>query len=66
MGLILGNSKNLYRHLRNRGVIVVVWVLNEESEFIEALEYAPEIDGIMTDCPTKLKEFALSYSRLLA
>ena len=58
MAALIRNSKNLYRHLRKRGVIVVVWVLNEESEFEEALDYAPEIDGIMTDCPTKLKEFA--------
>ena len=29
-GALIRNSKNLYRHLRKRGVIVVVWVLNEE------------------------------------
>ena len=30
---MLRNSKNLYRHLRSRGVLVVVWVLNEQEEF---------------------------------
>jgi hypothetical protein len=34
-----------------------VWVLNEAEEYEEALGYMPEIDGIMTDCPTKLKQF---------
>lgn len=51
------NSKCLYAHLRSRGVLVVVWVLNEEEEFEESLSFAPEIDGVMTDCPTKLKNF---------
>jgi len=55
--IMLVNSKNLYRHLRKREVIVIVWVLNHESEWEEALTYAPEIDGMMTDCPTKLKAF---------
>eukprot|EP00347_Sterkiella_histriomuscorum_P004184 403361426 len=62
MGVLIGNSKNLYRHLRKRGVIVVVWVLNEESEFQEALDYAPEIDGVMTDSPQKLREFVEKYN----
>ena len=51
------NSKYLYKHLRNRGCIVVVWVLNEEEEFEEALLFGEDIDGVMTDCPTKLKEY---------
>ena len=38
--------------------MVVVWVLNEEEEFDEAWDvYGDSIDGMMTDCPTKLKEF---------
>ena len=54
----LRNSKNLYKHLRQRGVLVIVWVLNEDEEFLEAMEtYGPEIDGMMTDCPSKLKSF---------
>lgn len=31
--MMLLNSKNLYNHLRKRGVLVVVWVLNEDEEF---------------------------------
>jgi glycerophosphoryl diester phosphodiesterase len=58
---LLVNSKNLYRHLRKRGVVVIVWVLNESDEWREALTYAPEIDGMMTDCPTKLLEFINGY-----
>ena len=54
---LIQNSKHLYRHLRRRGVTVIVWVLNEEDEFEEALLFAPEIDGMMTDCPTRLREF---------
>lgn len=59
MAFIQWNSFNLYRHLRRRGVIVVVWVLNEIEDFEEAKEYGNEIDGVMTDCPTKLREYAL-------
>ena len=62
LGVLIRNSKNLYRHLRARGVIVVVWVLNEVSEFEEALDYAPEIDGMMTDYPTRLVEFVEKYN----
>jgi hypothetical protein len=47
----------MYRHLRKRGVLVVVWVLNSEEEFQEALSYGEDLDGIMTDRPSKLREF---------
>lgn len=55
LALIQYCSNNLYRHLKSRGVVVVVWVLNEVQEFNEALAYYPNIDGVMTDCPTKLR-----------
>ncbi|TNV76939.1 hypothetical protein FGO68_gene11787 [Halteria grandinella] len=62
---MLRNCKPLFRHLRARGVPVVVWVLNEESDFEEALElFGEEIDGMMTDCPTKLALFAKSKRSL--
>jgi hypothetical protein len=48
----------LYRHLRKRGVLVVVWVLNEDEEFDEVMKFYPEIDGMMTDCPSRLVDFA--------
>lgn len=60
---LIRNSKSLYRHLRARGVIVIVWVINEYNEFEEALEYCPELDGVMTDNPSKLREFALNNNR---
>ncbi len=44
--------------MKSRDIPVVLWVLNEEEEFIEALElYGSNVDGIMTDCPTKLLNF---------
>lgn len=58
MFALVRNSRSLYRHLRARGVPVIVWVLNEEEEFQEALDcYGADIDGMMTDCPSKLLEF---------
>jgi glycerophosphoryl diester phosphodiesterase len=44
--------------MRNRGVLVVVWVVNEEEEFLEVLNnFGDSIDGIMTDRPSDLKSF---------
>ena len=55
---ILRNSKGLFRHMKARGVPVILWVLNEEEEYQEALEmYGDTVDGIMTDRPTRLIEF---------
>ena len=55
---LLRNSKALFRHLKARGVPVILWVLNEEEEYQEALEmYGDTVDGIMTDRPTRLIEF---------
>lgn len=55
---LLRNSKALFRHLKARGVPVILWVLNEEEEYQEALEmYGDTVDGIMTDSPTRLIEF---------
>lgn len=33
---MLRNSRGLYRHLKKRGVLVVLWVANEDEEFFEA------------------------------
>ena len=56
--VILRNSKSLFRHMKARGVPVILWVLNEEEEYQEALEmYGDTVDGIMTDRPTRLIEF---------
>ncbi len=62
---MIRNSKNLYKHLRRRGVPVIVWVLNEEEEFQEALDiFGEQIDGMMTDCPTKLVTFVKQWEMM--
>ena len=33
---MLRNSRGLYMHLKKRGVLVVLWVANEDEEFWEA------------------------------
>eukprot|EP00116_Pleurobrachia_bachei_P012403 sb/3472665/ len=54
LGFLLMN-RVLFWHLRRRGIKVVVFVLNREEEFLEAVGWG--VDGIMTDYPTRLKEF---------
>lgn len=51
------NCAGLYRHLRSRNILVVVWVLNDPEEWEEALSYGDSIDGVMTDWPEKLIEW---------
>ncbi|KAM9250226.1 lysophospholipase D GDPD3 [Cariama cristata] len=45
----------LLRHLRSRGIQVVLWVLNEERDFAEA--FAVGATGVMTDCPARLRRY---------
>lgn len=47
--------KALFDHLKGRGMQVYVWVLNDEEDFKRAFDLGAT--GIMTDYPTKLKEF---------
>ncbi|XP_042595226.1 lysophospholipase D GDPD1 isoform X2 [Cyprinus carpio] len=47
--------KELFNHLTSRGIQVYVWVLNDEEDFKRAFDLGAT--GIMTDYPTKLKEF---------
>ncbi|XP_061074322.1 lysophospholipase D GDPD1 isoform X2 [Conger conger] len=47
--------KALFNHLTARGIQVYVWVLNDEEDFHRA--FALGATGVMTDYPTKLKEF---------
>ena len=54
LGFLLMN-RVLFWHLRRRGVRVVVFVCNREEEFREAERYG--VDGIMTDFPSRLKEY---------
>jgi len=54
----LSRSSHLFNHLRSRGVFVIVWVINEEVEFIETRQLLRQrgITGIMTDFPSKLSQ----------
>uniref|UniRef100_A0A8C0VYG3 Lysophospholipase D GDPD3 n=1 Tax=Castor canadensis TaxID=51338 RepID=A0A8C0VYG3_CASCN len=47
--------KSLIRHLEERGVQVVFWCLNEESDFEVALSLGAT--GVMTDYPTALRQY---------
>lgn len=47
--------KALFNHLTARGIQVYIWVLNDEEDFRRAFDLGAT--GIMTDYPTKLKEF---------
>ena len=53
------SSKGLFRHLRARGNWVVLWVVNSKDEMQECHElFGKEVDGLMTDMPTELADFA--------
>ncbi|XP_030847469.1 lysophospholipase D GDPD1 [Strongylocentrotus purpuratus] len=45
----------LFRHLQRRGIKIYLWVLNSEREWSRAISLG--VDGIMTDYPSKLKDF---------
>ncbi|XP_068919784.1 lysophospholipase D GDPD3 isoform X2 [Petaurus breviceps papuanus] len=47
--------KSLIRHLEERGIQVVFWCLNEESDFEVA--YGLGATGVMTDYPTALRHY---------
>uniref|UniRef100_A0A8C3FFW8 Glycerophosphodiester phosphodiesterase domain containing 1 n=1 Tax=Chrysemys picta bellii TaxID=8478 RepID=A0A8C3FFW8_CHRPI len=57
---ILLMRKALFDHLTARGIQVYIWVLNEEQEYKRAFDLGAT--GVMTDYPTKLKEFLHNYS----
>ncbi|KAK7156249.1 hypothetical protein R3I94_006358 [Phoxinus phoxinus] len=52
--------KALFDHLTGRGIQVYIWVLNDEEDFKRAFDLGAT--GIMTDYPTKLKEFMEKYN----
>uniref|UniRef100_A0A3B4G1T4 Glycerophosphodiester phosphodiesterase domain containing 1 n=2 Tax=Haplochromini TaxID=319058 RepID=A0A3B4G1T4_9CICH len=47
--------KALFDHLTARGIQVYIWVLNDEDDFQRAFDLGAT--GVMTDFPTKLKDF---------
>lgn len=48
---------SLLKHLKDRGIEVYVWVLNSEEEFDKAFKCG--VTGVMTDYPTKLKDYLI-------
>ncbi|XP_058416530.1 lysophospholipase D GDPD1 isoform X2 [Diceros bicornis minor] len=52
--------KALFDHLTARGIQVYIWVLNEEQEYKRAFDLGAT--GVMTDYPTKLKDFLHNIS----
>ncbi|XP_062992971.1 lysophospholipase D GDPD3 [Elgaria multicarinata webbii] len=48
-------KKKLFKHLEDRGIQVLLWVLNENKEFEEAFSYG--VTGVMTDYPTLLRKY---------
>ena len=40
----------------------MIWVVNEREDFEEIVtQFSPYLDGVMTDMPTNLAEYASSY-----
>ncbi|KAM6465101.1 lysophospholipase D GDPD1 isoform 2-T2 [Liasis olivaceus] len=56
---VLLMRKTLFDHLTARGIQVYIWVLNEDQEYKRAFDLGAT--GVMTDYPTKLKEFLHAY-----
>ncbi|XP_034024068.1 lysophospholipase D GDPD1 [Thalassophryne amazonica] len=52
---ILLMRKALFHHLTARGIQVYIWVLNDEEDFQRA--FGLGATGVMTDFPTRLKDF---------
>ncbi|XP_070587352.1 lysophospholipase D GDPD1 [Erythrolamprus reginae] len=56
---VLLMRKTLFDHLTARGIQVYIWVLNDDQEYKRAFDLGAT--GVMTDYPTKLKEFLHNY-----
>ena len=56
-------SPSLFRHVKARGNATVIWVANDEEDFNELKEqFGDSLDGIMTDYPSRLSNWARNYS----
>ncbi|XP_023225358.1 lysophospholipase D GDPD1-like [Centruroides sculpturatus] len=47
--------KELFEHLEKRGIQTYLWVINEDEDFQNAFKLG--VTGVMTDYPTRLKEY---------
>jgi len=55
-------SPPLFRHLKARGNATVIWVANDEEDFTDLKEhFGDSLDGLMTDYPTNLANWARNY-----
>ena len=55
-------SSGLFRHVHKRGNGTVIWVVNDKDEIRELKnQFGDHLDGIMTDMPTNLCEYAHEY-----
>ena len=56
-------SKGLFRHVHKRGNATVIWVVNDKDEIDELKnQFGEYLDGVMTDMPTNLSEYARDYA----
>ncbi|XP_007424375.1 lysophospholipase D GDPD3 [Python bivittatus] len=55
-------SKKLFKHLEDRGIQVLLWVLNEDKEFEEAFCYG--VSGVISDYPTRLRHYLNAHPPL--
>ena len=54
--------RGLFRHLKKRGNATIIWTVNEKEDLEELrAQFAPYLDGVMTDMPTTLAEYAQDY-----
>ncbi|XP_066486470.1 lysophospholipase D GDPD3 [Tiliqua scincoides] len=52
--------KKLFKHLEDRGIQVILWVLNDDKDFEKAFSYG--VTGVMTDYPTCLRKYLDTHS----
>lgn len=48
----------MFFHLKKRGIIPILWVVNETEEFERGIKTG--CCGLMTDSPKKLKEYLVA------
>ncbi|UJR32151.1 hypothetical protein I4U23_019618 [Adineta vaga] len=53
------NNKKMFKHLQRRGIPVYVWILNNDEEFEYAFKEL-SVTGVMTDYPSRLKNYLTS------
>ena len=58
------NRFAFWQHLQNRGMPVVVWILNDKKEWKQTIiEKKHKVSGIQTDSPIQLKQFLIANDK---